>query len=354
MCKGCVLPQPFGFWAGIPMPSCLHSHVAVVGLAFLLTCGAAAQRGEGNGNVVGRIRVSKGTLPGERLLVSVQTRGQLVGNTYADSEGKFGFYDLAPNAYEITLTVEGYEPAMQIVRIDPLLSPTQFVELVLNPVSFREHRVPDRGLKGSNPYLVNSSDLLAKFPKAARKTFEEGVKCDREGRRDDAIKLYIRALEKAPGFYPARNNLGSDYLAKRQYSQAEEQFLEVLKQNSEDSEAYFNLGNVYLLTNRLGSSKAVLLQALSKDPGSALGHFLLGSVYGQMRRSGEAEQELHKAIEIEPTYAKAYLQLVNLYLTEKKTAEAREELRAFLSKFPQSPLAPKAKDVLKKLESTSN
>ena len=93
------------------------------------------------------------------MFVSVQTRGQLVGNVYADSEGKFGFYDLAPNAYEVTLTVQGYEPITQVVRIDPLLSPTQFVELVLNPVAVRDRNVRELHAGSRTEIDVSASTL---------------------------------------------------------------------------------------------------------------------------------------------------------------------------------------------------
>ena len=332
----------------------LQCRVVAIGLAFLLTCSAAAQRGEGNGNIVGRIRASKAALPSEALLVSVHTRGQLVGNVYADSEGKFGFYDLAPNAYEVTLTVQGYEPITQVVRIDPLLSPTQFVELVLNPVAVRAQQPGDQRPKGSNPYLINAAGLLATVPKSARKDFEKAVKVDREGKTEEAITLYRRALEKAPEFYPARNNLGSDYLAKRDYTRAEKQFSEVIRENSQDSEAYFNLGNVYLLTKRFHESNAILLQGMSKDSNSAFGHFLLGSVYEQVGRFADAERELRKTLEIEPTYAKSHLQLVNLYMAQKNTAAARNELQTFIAKFPENPFSAKARELLEKLERSAN
>ena len=331
------------------MLASVQSRVIAIGLALVLNCGAAAQRGEGNGNIVGRIRASNGTLPAEGLLLSVQTRGQLVGNAYADSEGKFGFYDLAPNAYEVTLTLQGYEPITQVVRIDPLLSPTQFVELVLNPVAVRAQQPGDQRPKGSNPYLINAAGLLATVPKSARKDFEKGVKLDREGKTEEAITLYTQALEKAPEFY-----LGSDYLAKRDYTRAEKQFSEVIRENSQDSEAYFNLGNVYLLTKRFHESNAILLQGMSKDSNSAFGHFLLGSVYEQVGRFADAERELRKTLEIEPTYAKSHLQLVNLYMAQKNTAAARNELQTFIAKFPENPFNPKARELLEKLERLAN
>jgi TolA-binding protein len=44
------------------------------------------------------------------------------------------------------------------------------------------------------------------------------------------------------------------------------------------------------------------------------------------------------------------LELVNLYLAEKRKTDAVAELRDFIKTFPDDPMAPKAKQVLEKLQ----
>jgi regulator of sirC expression with transglutaminase-like and TPR domain len=64
----------------------------------------------------------------------------------------------------------------------------------------------------------------------------------------------------------------------------------------------------------------------------------------------EAERALRQALELDPQMSRVHLELVNLYLVQQKNAEATAELRSFLKDCPDDPLAPKVKEVLKKLE----
>ena len=50
--------------------------------------------------------------------------------------------------------------------------------------------------------------------------------------------------------------------------------------------------------------------------------------------------------------SQAPLELVNLYLPQHRVAEAILQLKLFLKLFPADPLAPKARDVLARLEAS--
>jgi TolA-binding protein len=62
---------------------------------------------------------------------------------------------------------------------------------------------------------------------------------------------------------------------------------------------------------------------------------------------------LRRSLELDPLMSKAHLALVNLYLRQKRNREAAAELRDFLKTFPEDPFAPKAKQVLGKLEASN-
>jgi len=67
----------------------------------------------------------------------------------------------------------------------------------------------------------------------------------------------------------------------------------------------------------------------------------------------EAESALKRSLELDPQMAQTYLALVNLFIQEKRSADAIAELKTFLKEFPDHQFAPKARDVLKRLESSS-
>jgi len=64
----------------------------------------------------------------------------------------------------------------------------------------------------------------------------------------------------------------------------------------------------------------------------------------------EAERALRTALSIDPAMSRIRLELVNLYLAQKDKLKANSELKTFLQNAPDDPLAPKAKELLKKLE----
>lgn len=304
------------------------------------------------GNIVGEVHASRSDFPG-RVLIELQLHGSPITSQYTDEQGKFAFYTLADNAYHLVIRDERFYPVDERVMLDLSVTSTKFVQLTLTPRQATQKQVPgpDRG-KGSNPYIVDTEEYRRHFAKKAVKEFDKGVEADANGKRDDAIRHYEKALNIAPDFYPAHNNLGSDYLSKSDFDSAKAQFEQAKKLNQSDPEAHLNLGNLYLMMERYSDALANVQEGIRRDPNSALANFLLGSIYERMQRLPEAEHALRAALSINPTMSRVHLELVNLYLEQKAKPKAITELKAFLDGAPNDPLAPKAKQVLRKLQST--
>jgi len=199
------------------------------------------------GSIVGQVRISPGNEPRSPVLVTLLGRGAVVNTVYTDGEGRFGFNGLPGNLYHIVINDSDYQPFEQDVPVDPTTSSIHVISVFLIP---HEAKKPDHVSKvsGGNPSLTDSAQYTNRIPKPARKQFEKGVKSDQEGKTDDAVRYYQKALELAPDFYAARNNLGSDLLGKSDFTGAQQQFEEVIKVNPSDAAAYFNLqeyGNTY-------------------------------------------------------------------------------------------------------------
>jgi tetratricopeptide (TPR) repeat protein len=324
--------------------------VALICAAFPVRMSAQA----GGGSIVGRVRIAPGNEIKSPVLVNLGTRGTTVNSVYTDNEGNFGFTGLPGNLYHIEINETGYLPVQEQVVIDPVTTTMRIVDIYLTP---RDAKTKSSDpIKGGNTRLADSAQYAheIQIPKPARKEFEKGVKLDRDGKSDEAIKRYQKAIEISPEFYEARNNLGSDLLGKSRFPEAQQQFEQVVKVNPSDAAAYFNLGNLCLLTQQLDKGQQWVQQGLSKQPDSAFGHFLSGSLYARNGRTGEAEIALKRSLELDPIMSKAHLALVNLYLQQKRSEDAAVELRAFLKAFPEDPFAPKARQVLQKLEGSDS
>ncbi|HEY6304511.1 MAG TPA: tetratricopeptide repeat protein [Terriglobales bacterium] len=272
-------------------------------------------------------------------------------SVYTDSQGTFGFHSLQPEGYEVTVDDNQYQPVRVEAVIHPSsLSPTVFLDIRLIPKSKADSGSSAPQQQGSNPYMMDAKEYAKIFPKKAVKEFEKGVVSDRDNEKDQAIAHYRKAIEISPDFQPAHNNLGTVYLGKSDFKPAEEQFREAVRLNQNDGQAYFNLSNVLMLTRRFTEAEDTLTQGLRRRPDSAFGNFLQGCLYEQTGKLAEAERSLQNALRMDSKMAQAYLKLVNLYLRQNRREDAIAQLQAFLKGFPTAPAAPKAQEILIKLQ----
>ena len=323
---------------------------SVLLISLFLTSHVRAQQANTLGKIIGNIQVLRGDFPEYPVLVSLEMRGAPINSAYTDGQGRFGFYNLVANQYTITVNDGAYEPFSETINVIPDTLAVNFARVMLIPrATAKKDPLPSR-VQGSNPYLIDPAEYNRQFPKKTLKEFDKGVEADHQGKTDDAIQHYQKALSYSPNYYPAHNNLGSAYLGRQKFDEAQAQFEAALKANQNDVEAYFNLANLLVLKQHYDEAQREIDEGLKRRPDSAFGKFLQGSVYSRTGRPDLAEKSLQSALQLDPKMSQAYLQLVNLYLQQKRTPEAIGELETYLKAFPDSPFSPKARETLKRLQ----
>ena len=307
------------------------------------------------GRIIGQVRAPRGDVPPHQIMVELRLHGGVVESVYTDTDGRFGFSNLHANGYRVVINDEDYYPVDERADVNPDVMPYTRVQITLRSREAKQNNDPVGGrASGASPYLVDSADYNKRFPKKALKEYKRGVDAERQGNHDEAIARYLSALKISPDYYPAHNNLGSLYLGKADFQSAEQQFQEVIRLDQNDAQAYFNLGNVLMLTGRYPESEKALSSGLQRQPDSAFGSFLQGSLYGRTGKLTEAEKSLRTALRLDATMWQAHLQLVNLYLQQNRRQNAVSELQAFLKAFPSVSAAPKANELLYKLQNESD
>jgi tetratricopeptide (TPR) repeat protein len=305
------------------------------------------------GNITGEIRITRVGLPDKQILVNLNARGASINSAYADDQGRFGFYSLPGGAYSIVIKDDDYDPVEEDVILNLAVSTTAFARITLTPKSERKASDTAGRVPGSNPNVVDLAEYTRKFPKKVVKEYEKGLDASLQSQPDVAMRHFQKAIELAPHFYPAHNELGRIYMARSEFDSAQNEFREAIRLNQSDAEAHLNLGNVFLLTRKYDDALRNVEEGLRREPNSGFGQFILGSIYERTGKTAEAEHALRQALVLDPTMTKVHLELVNLYLGAGKKAEARSELKAFLKDFPNDPFAPKAREVLDKLGADS-
>jgi Flp pilus assembly protein TadD len=321
--------------------------------SFVITPALSArhQQPQDYANIIGQLRVARGDFPAHQIMIELLFRGSAINTIYADTEGKFGFQGLVGGEYHVIIKDPGYEPVDERLLVRPDISVNVMAFITLRPrESARVVEAAGGRATGSNPNLFDLREYNRRFPKKAVREYDKAISAEADGKPEQAISHYQAALQIAPDYYPAHNNLGSEYLSKSDFPAARKEFEEVVRLNQSDAAGYFNLSNVCMLMGQMAEAEKYLGEGMRRQPDSALGHFLSGSLDMRQGKFQEAESVLREAIQLDPAMPQARLQLVNLYMQQGRRNDAVSELQSFLKTFPGAPAASKAKELLHKLQ----
>ncbi len=148
-----------------------------------------------------------------------------------------------------------------------------------------------------------------------------------KGSVDEAIAHCQKALEIKPDFAEAHNNLANALFQKGRVDEAIAHYQTVLQIKPDYAETYNNLGNVLLQKGRVDEAVAQYQQALQIDPNCAEAHINLGNVLLQKGRVDEAITHFQKVLQIKPDSV-AVLNNLAWLLATCPDAHARDGVQA--------------------------
>jgi len=149
------------------------------------------------------------------------------------------------------------------------------------------------------------SDVLAKRPHNARALNNLGAELAREGRGDEALPLFTKALEIDPRYPEALNNLGGAYYNQRRMTDAIEKFSEAVRLSPDYGEAHINLGLALHNRGRLDEAIAQYELGLRIHPDDPEAHNHLGAALLSCGRAAEAIEQFREALRLRPGYPEA-------------------------------------------------
>jgi tetratricopeptide (TPR) repeat protein len=260
-------------------------------------------------------------------------------STLSDDEGRFTFKKLRPAAYTISVFVPGQGEARQTIEVGPgsadkhnrvhitlRLSDASFDRSALNrqhAVSTRQLSIPDKAVR---EYLDAQHDLEKHDAAAAEKRLEH-------------------AVELAPQFATAWNNLGTIAYQTRRFPLAEERFREALRQDPSAYEPLVNLGGVLVTLHKLDEALEVNVHATLVRPNDALAHSQLGQAYFGIGQYDDAVKHLERARSLDPAhFSHPQLVLAEIYLRRGDPRAAADVLEDFLRYHPDYPQAAKMRE----------
>ncbi|MBU4174851.1 MAG: TRC40/GET3/ArsA family transport-energizing ATPase [Actinobacteria bacterium] len=158
-----------------------------------------------------------------------------------------------------------------------------------------------------------------------------GIIYKRMGRFEKAIKAYERAVEITPGFTEAFDNLGIAYFELGLLELAIGSYEKSIELNPDNHRAHNNLGIAYDERGDYMASIAEYEKAIEIDPGMVEAHYNLGITYGTNGKHEQSISELEKAIDLRPGDPETHFNLALTYrnagMLQQAVAEYEKAIR---------------------------
>ena len=180
-----------------------------------------------------------------------------------------------------------------------------------------------------------AASLQANYPDTLPDTWNNlGVIATREGRIDDSVRCFERALELSPRHVLSLNNLGNAYRVQKRWNEARTVLERTLEVSPRDAEANYGLGMVFAQTGDNANAHAHLERALRSRPDYPEALNNLGVLYLVMQRRDEAVASFENCIRVAPGFDQAYLNLARVYALGGSRDQARHILQELLKQHP--------------------
>lgn len=302
--------------------------------AFLITAARTACAQAGSGHILfGDVKVDEsknGEMKPLTLdIILYYTDGRVFSRQKVANNGRYRFFGLKPNEYELAVELDNREIGRVRVNLGTVGAAAdhrQDIEL--------EWKTNDTGSAHSRKQTVSAEDFYSRSPsnksnfekaQAAidKKKYEEGILLLRQmvdsdakdfqawselgtaylllDKKSEAEKAYTRAVEEKPTFFLALLNLGRVRSAQKKHEEAIEPLSRAVELQATSAEANFLLGEAYLQTKK--GSKAVGYLEEAARLGRSDAHLRLAALYNAVGLKDRAAAEYEQFLSKEPSYA---------------------------------------------------
>lgn len=262
--------------------------------------------------------------------------------TVADAQGRFRFRKLEPGSYTVAVFIPGHGEIRQTIDLGPGSADARrrvavTIQAADSPLVSKDV-LKDR-------VIVSARQLS--IPPRARHEYEEAQKKLARPDVAAAVAHLEKAVQIAPQFAAAWNNLGTIAYQTRDYPRAEECFRAALQADPGAYEPLVNLGGVLVNLHKLEEAWKYNVYAVLTRPNDALANSQLGMTYFERGELDLAEKHFVEARRIDPAhFSHPQLFLAEIHLRRGQRHEAAGDLEDFLQHHPDWPQAAKMREAI--------
>jgi tetratricopeptide (TPR) repeat protein len=165
------------------------------------------------------------------------------------------------------------------------------------------------------------------LPKEPQAPLLLGTLLARQGRLADARRAFDKALELAPGFLPALEQIVDLDIAEKQYPRATARIQQQIDKDAHAPQPWLLMAKVHL-----AQALALVPQASEKRRAPSPARLRFADVPATQPEVDQAEKALLKALELDPNLRPACLLLAQLYVASNKHQQALDRLNNLVAK----------------------
>jgi tetratricopeptide (TPR) repeat protein len=147
----------------------------------------------------------------------------------------------------------------------------------------------------------------------------------KRGLHDEAVGHYRQALRFKPNDVETRNNLGLLLAARGETAASLEEFQKAVQIDPSYGRAFFNMGRVYASEGDLENASRYYRVALKLNPTEAEVHLGLGIVLARQNQLDASTIHFREAVKLRPEWADAYVALAKSLAAQGKKDEAAKQ-----------------------------
>jgi tetratricopeptide (TPR) repeat protein len=303
----------------------MKSKKAVFLLCFLLYLFTCLPNGLAHANqahtVRGMVITTDGTVvPTFSVVVRhVADKPELVQRKHFKN-GEFTIDGLTGDKYQLVISSPTYIPSKVEFDFKAKARPLEHTIVILHTYRNERRLVPGAA------YKVSLHALQEKVPVAAHDAYEKGVELHRDGKLEEALVEYGKALRIYPNYVEALSDLATVFLL---YSRPESALVFLHRaQDLDASNPVINLNIAIALTEQAQYDEAMKLlkKVLRDNPQLGLAQFYIGKIHYMQKKYGPAEESAEKAVSLDPEILDAWLLIVDASMEQKKYDQARDAL----------------------------
>ena len=171
----------------------------------------------------------------------------------------------------------------------------------------------------NNPGLPQAGGTA---PVSADELNHRGIVLARQGRLDEAVADFQRAVQTEPENALAHDNLGLALILQGKLDEAIACCRRAVELKPDFAEAYSNLGRAWMGQGRIEEALACFRRSLAVKPGFAEAHNRMGLALQSQGKREQAAASFRAALQSNPALAEAYLNLGNVLKEEGQLDEA--------------------------------